>query len=446
MRAYLRAGHAAASVAIVLASSQTAAAQDPFNLHVPVAQAATLFTNLYGPRGLVLDSEATLPGEQSHSAHFNSDFQGNFSQFGTALVSQLVTVPLPSPASGFTYQLDPSTGVFQRSTSSFGPILAERADTVGAGHTSLGFAFQRFTFDSIEDLDLDAVPAVFTHDNAQLLGGRQDVVTTLNNIEAHVSQYTTFFTVGVTDRLDISVALPIVATELTVISEATIHRLGTTNPLTHFFRMSNGDVGDRRLFTARASASGIGDVTVRMKNSFHRTASAGFAVGLDIRMPTGNAMELAGAGTAGLQPFAIWSATFNRVSPHVNAGYQWNGASVLSGNPAAGVAADFPDHAAYVAGADVAVNSRITVAFDVLGRYVIGAKRLTRETFHALDDRSSFPNIAFKEQSFSELNATFGIKANMFGRLLLNMNLAFSLDTHGLRDRVTPLIGVDYSF
>ena len=239
---------------MLLASPQTVDAQEPFNLAVPVEHAATLFTNLFGPRGLVLDSEATLPGEQSHSAHFNSDFQSNFSQFGTALVSQLVTVPLPSPASGFTYQLDPSTGVFQRSTRSFGPILAERADTIGAGHTSLGFAFQRFTFDSIEDLDLGAVPAVFTHDNAQLLGGRQDVVTTVNNINANVSQYTTFFTVGVTDRLDVSVAIPIVATDLTVVSEATIRRLGTTNPLTHFFRMSNGDIGDRRLFTARASA------------------------------------------------------------------------------------------------------------------------------------------------------------------------------------------------
>ena len=433
-------------MAALLASSQKVEAQEPFNLAVPVEHAATLFTNLFGPRGLVLDSEATLPGEQSHSAHFNSDFQSNFSQFGTALVSQLVTVPLPSPASGFTYQLDPSTGVFQRSTTSFGPILAERANTVGAGHTSLGFAFQRFTFDTIEDLDLGAVPAVFTHDNAHLLGGREDVVTTVNSINANVSQYTTFFTVGITDRLDVSVAMPIVATDLSVVSEATIRRLGTTNPLTHFFRMSNGDIGDRRLFTARASASGIGDVTVRVKSSLRQTTGGGFAVGLDVRMPTGDAMELAGAGTAGLQPFAIWSATFNRVSPHVNAGYQWNGASVLAGDPAAGVADDFPDHAAYVAGADVAVNSRVTVAFEVLGRYVIDAKRLTRQTFYALDGRSSFPNIAFEEKSFSELNGAFGLKANVFGRLLLNLNLAFSLDSHGLRDRVTPLIGIDYSF
>jgi hypothetical protein len=431
---------------MLLASPQVVEAQEPFNLAVPVEHAATLFTNLFGPRGLVLDSEATLPGEQSHSAHFNSDFQSNFSQFGTALVSQLVTVPLPSPASGFTYQLDPSTGVFQRSTTSFGPILAERANTVGAGHTSLGFAFQRFTFDTIEDLDLGAVPAVFTHDNAQLRGGREDVVTTVNSINANVSQYTTFFTVGITDRLDVSVAMPIVATDLSVVSEATVRRLGTTNPLTHFFRQSNGDIGDRRLFTARASASGIGDVTVRVKSSLRRTTGGGLAVGLDVRMPTGDAMELAGAGTAGLQPFAIWSGTFNRVSPHVNAGYQWNGASVLSGDPAAGVADDFPDHASYVAGADVAVNSRITLAFEVLGRYVIDAKRLTHQTFHALDGRSSFPNIAFEEKSFSELNGAFGLKANVFGRLLLNLNLAFSLDSHGLRDRVTPLIGIDYSF
>ncbi len=209
----------------------------------PVGKLATLFTDLYGPRGLIVDSLATLPGEQPHSAHFNSDFQFNFSQFSTALVSQLVTVPLPSPASGFTFRFDPSLGVFQRSTQSFGPILAERAETVGAGRVSFGSAFQRFTFDTIEALDLRRVPAVFTHDNAQLLGGREDVVTTLNSIEATVSQLTVFFTVGVTDRFDVSVAVPVVANDVKVVSDATIQRLGTINPLTHFYRLSDGDVG-----------------------------------------------------------------------------------------------------------------------------------------------------------------------------------------------------------
>ena len=92
------------------------AQQDPFNLTAPVRSLATMFTDLFGPRGLVVDSLATLPGEQSHSAHFNSDFQFNFTQFGTALVGQLVSVPLPSPAGGFTFEFDSSLGVFRRTT------------------------------------------------------------------------------------------------------------------------------------------------------------------------------------------------------------------------------------------------------------------------------------------------------------------------------------------
>src|SRR5881296_2860546 len=114
----------------------TAGAQDPYNLIAPVKNLATLFTDLYGPHGLIVDSEATLPGEQPHSAHFNNDFQANFGKFSTALVSQFVTVPLPSPASSFTYHFDPSTGVFQRTTQSFGPILSERADTLGTRRVS----------------------------------------------------------------------------------------------------------------------------------------------------------------------------------------------------------------------------------------------------------------------------------------------------------------------
>src|SRR4030095_11943457 len=109
--------------------------------------------------------------------------------------------------------------------------------------------------------------AVFTHDNAILLGGREDVVTTTNSISATVGQATAFVTVGITDRFDVSVAVPMVNNDLKVVSDATIRRLGTTNPLTHFFRQSNGDVGEQRTFTAVGSASGLGDVTVRLKGT-----------------------------------------------------------------------------------------------------------------------------------------------------------------------------------
>src|SRR5258707_13687585 len=111
-------------VMCLLAVASNARAQDPYIIYSPVQNLATLFTDLFGPQGLRVDSEATLPGEQPHNAHFNNDFESSFDKFTTAMVSQLVTVPLPSPSSGFTYEIDPTTGVFKRTTQTFGPILA----------------------------------------------------------------------------------------------------------------------------------------------------------------------------------------------------------------------------------------------------------------------------------------------------------------------------------
>ncbi|MGE5814106.1 MAG: hypothetical protein ACM36C_06440 [Acidobacteriota bacterium] len=434
-------------VVFLLAVSAPARAQEPYNLTATVKNLATLFTDLYGPQGLVLDSQATLPGEQPHNAHYNSDFQRNFSQFSTALVGQLVSLPLPSPASGFTYQFDASLGVFQRTTQSFGPILAERAETIGARRVSIGFAYQHFTFDTVEGLDLGHIPVVFTHDNAFLRGGREDVVATTNSIEASVNQATTFVTFGVTDHFDVSLAVPLVRNSLKVVSDATIYRLGTVNPLTHFFRQSNGDIGVRRLFTASGTAAGVGDLVVRVKQTLHKGSSNGFAAGVDVRIPTGDEMNLLGSGAAGVQPFGIWSATLQKFSPHVNVSYRWNGSSVLAGNPARGESADFPDQVGYATGADVSVNPRLTIAFDVLGTYTIHAERLSAESFQALDNNHTvFPNIAFTRHSFNALSGAIGMKAGLFQRLLLDVNLLFKLDEHGLRDKVTPLIGIEYAF
>jgi hypothetical protein len=434
------------ALAILLTLAAHKADAQPYSLASPVQHLATIFTDLYGPDGLKVDSLATLPGEQPHTAHFNSDFQSNFSEFGTALVSQFVSLPLPSPTSGFTYEFDPSLGIFRRTTRSFGPILADRSDTLGVRRVSIGFAFQRFSFDAIEGLDLDTVPAVFTHDNAALLGGREDVVTTSNAIEASVNQSTTYVTLGVTEHFDVSLAVPFITNTLKVVSTATVRRIGTINPLTHFFRQSDGDAGDVRLFNAQGSASGIGDLMIRLKHTLRKTPTGGIAAGVDLRVPTGDAMNLLGSGTAGVQPFAIWSGTFGQLSPHLNVSYRWNGSSILAGNPATGESGDFPDNIGYAAGAEIGATPRITLAFDLLGRYTIDAERLKQEPFLARDNRSTFPNISFTHDSFNSLSGTAGVKAMVADRLLLTGNVLFSLDEHGVRDRVTPMLGVEYSF
>jgi len=430
---------------IAVAASAPVDAQDPFNVAVPVDQLSTLLTGLYGPNGLVVDSRTALPSGATHSAHYNSSFQSGFTQFNVALATQLASVPLPSPASGFTYEFDPELGIFNRSTVSFGPIFTERAETIGSKRFSTGLTFQQFNFDTIEGVDLDNVPAVFTHDGFELGGGRADIVTTTNAIDARVSQLTAFLTYGLSDSLDVSLALPLVSTDLTVISDSVVRRIGTTNPETHFFNTSSDEVGDRRIFTAFGSATGIGDVTIRVKQTIKKSSWGAMALAVDVRLPTGDEKQLLGSGAPGVKPFLIWSNSYGIVSPHVNAGYEWNGSSILAGSPETGESGDLPDRGLLALGVDLGVSSRFTLAFDLLGQWFIDSPQLVRQDFVA-QNGEVFPDIRFRTATFSEWSGAIGFKLNLVNELLLDANVLFSLNDNGLRTKITPMLGVEYAF
>ncbi len=171
----------------------------------------------------------------------------------------------------------------------------------------------------------------------------------------------------------------------------------------------------------------------------------GFAVGVDLRIPTGDEKNLLGSGTPGVRPFVAWSASAATISPHFNAGYLWNGSSVLAGNVAEGESADLADQMFYTIGADMPIGSRVTVAFDVLGRVYLDAPRIQRDQFRSPDGVTTFPNIRFTNQTFTEHDGAIGVKLNIAGELLLDFNVLFRLDDNGLRDNVTPLIGFEYA-
>src|SRR5689334_23272490 len=142
----------ASALALVMSASvlaQTSAANGSGKL-------AFLLPNIYGPDGLLLPNP-------NHAAHFDSDFQANFGPFNSSLGTQLTSLPLPSPASGFTYSFDPSLGIYTRSAESYGPILAERAETIGAEKFFIGYSFQHFGFNTLDGLDLHNIPSVFRH-------------------------------------------------------------------------------------------------------------------------------------------------------------------------------------------------------------------------------------------------------------------------------------------
>jgi len=433
------------ALACLLLSIDTASGQDrPQTL-------STLFEDIFGARGLVLNSDDVALDGTTHAAHFNSAFQSEFRLMNVALTSQLATVPLPSPASGFTYNFDPGTGTFVRSTKSFGPILADRGETIGRGKIAFGYTYQFFSFDHLDGISLADIPAVFTHDSPQLGGGRSDVVSTSNTIEATVSQLTGALTYGLTDRVDVSLAIPVVRTRLSLLSNATIHRIGTGNNLgVHYFRDEDaiGGFGSTRQYFAEGSAAGIGDLVARVKAMVMREGSRAFAVGFDVRMPTGDEQNLLGSGSLGVRPFAAISASIGPLSPHANVAYQWNGKSELAGNVRLREKADLPDQFGYAVGGDIVLADRLSVIFDFIGDRVVDSPRLESRTSTRTGAAGTvtLPDILFVTESYWTSAASFGLKANLAQRLLVAFNLRFATGDGGLTDRVAPLLGIEWTF
>jgi hypothetical protein len=415
------------------------------------ASLSTLFEDIYGPNGLVLNSDDVQLDGTNHASHFNGAFQSEFRLVNVALTSQLATVPLPSPASGFTYTFDAATGTFMRSTRSFGPILAERGETIGRGRIAFGYSYQFFSYDALDGLRLASIPAVFTHDNPEAGGGRADAVATANTVEATVSRFTGALTYGLSSRVDVSLAVPVVHTRLSLLSNATIHRVGTgSNVAVHYFRDPDaiGGYGSTRQYFAEGSAGGVGDLVARVKATMMREGTRALAAGLDVRMPTGDEQNLLGSGAVGIRPFVAFSSQMGAFAPHFNAAYQWNGESLIGGNVREGVKGDLPDQFTYAAGGDVLVAPRLSVIVDLFGQRVVSSPRLiaVESTRSGVAGSVTLDDIRFVNESYWTSSGSFGLKANLLSRMLLTFNLQFAIADGGLTDRLSPLVGMEWAF
>ena len=246
----------------------------------------------------------------THAAHFNSAFQSDFRLVNIALTSQLDG----RAAAVARIRLHLPVRFGHRHVRALDEQL--RSDPVGSrrddrhGRLAFGFSYQFFSFDHLDGVSLSAVPAVFRHDSFELGGGRADVVSTENTIQANVSQFTGALTYGLTDRVDLSLAVPIVRTQLSLLSNA------QDPPARHRHQPAGallpgptalGGFGSTHQFFTEGSASGVGDLVLRVKAMMMREGSRALAAGLDARLPTGDEQNLLGAGAMGLRPFAAFS-------------------------------------------------------------------------------------------------------------------------------------------
>jgi len=424
----------------LLAVSSAAWAHDPITggTQATSSKLIYLIPNLYGPTGIVLPNT-------EHAAHFTSAFQSSFGPLVGSIVNQLTSVPIPSPASGFLYSFDSSLGVYSRSGQSFGPIFAERAETIGKNKFLAGISYQHFNFDRLDGIDIKRVPAVFQHQPAANPEFQKDVITTDNALDVQVGQTVAYFTYGVSDRMDISVAVPMATSSLEIVSDATIRRIGTSSdPDIHYFD-SPFPARDRQTYAAAGSARGLGDVLVRAKYTAHRWKQGAVAVGADARMPTGDEYNFLGTGSFGVRPFLAASYRAGNFSPHLNIAYQWNGTSILAGNPQTGVRGNQSDQVQYALGFDLGVTRKLTFAADYLGQQQLQGDRVKRVDYLAANG-AIFPNVQVTRARFGQNAASMGIKVNPIAELLVTFNLLIALDDNGLRDRVAPMIGLSYTF
>jgi hypothetical protein len=433
--------------------------------------------NLFGPTGLSLYPNPVFP----HYAHFIGAAQTTLNEtLSTAIATQLAILPIVSPSSGFTYKYDSAAGAFVRTTTSFGPIYAERAETIGRGKFAFGVSYQRFRFSSIDGIDLHKIPAVFGHLPNTGPGNspetyEADVIQTNNNVSLNIDNTMLYGTVGLTDRLDFSVAVPLVSVRMGVSSNATIIRVSGpsftvpglgTFPNPHQFTSDPNSLTNS--YFSNGSATGIGDVSFRIKANVWRGESVGVAVGMDVRTPTGNERELLGSGAVGLKPFVALSAAGQRFSPHLNVGYQWNGQSILAGDvtgttfsedssgaavvqngPA--VKAGLPSQVFYTVGTDYGATRRVTFSVDYMGQVLINTPRVFRDNFTTQNipggtGSLTLPTISGGKDTAVLSSAAVGVKVNLFGNLLLTGNVLFRLDDKGLRQDVTPLVALSYAF
>ncbi|MGC2402058.1 MAG: transporter [Acidobacteriaceae bacterium] len=424
---------------------------------------------VYGPGGLVgTNNGGPLYPTMFHAVHFQASSVSSLVPVNSEIGVQLSQVPLASPVSGFIF----ANGVMQEATS-FGPVLADRAETIGKRRIFVGLSYEYFDFDKADNVNLKSFGAVYTHelepsicstvqgtpcyeapDGTQEPIYTQDIVGTQNRIDVKVNQVTIVGTYGLWDNLDVSIAVPIVSVRMTMDSSATIYSFEPL-PFVHYFSppptIIPGETygsSSQASFVNNNSAFGIGDLRLRGKYvAWHGAQEkAAVAVGLDLRLPTGDANNFLGSGGWGLRPFVVYSYSA-RVSPHATAGLEANGNSVLAGTVTSQpvTAAQLPTVFSYSAGADASVTRWLGVAADYIGTSLLNESRLKTSTYQDAGGMNH-TTITTSTSTVNQANISLGAKVRPVARLLVTGNVLFRLNDAGLHFKPSPLIGVSYVF
>ncbi len=124
----------------------------------------------------------TLNVGSSNSSLFRLEtLKDSLQPLNSSVARESALLPLASPSSGITFLWDPAAKISVPSADSLGPILGERADTIGKYKVFLGLSYQSFQFDRLDGVNLKQLPVAITQlDDSQTFGGNN--VATLETL------------------------------------------------------------------------------------------------------------------------------------------------------------------------------------------------------------------------------------------------------------------------
>ena len=330
-----------------------------------------------------------------------------------ALSIELATIPVTSSAGGFVYRFNRSLAVVERASDSFGPFFAERALRPGRHQTSLGWMLRYAEYTKLDGYALDEGTFI-TAANVRA-GERRPFSVDRLSLRMTTRQVTGFGNYGITDRIDVGVAVPVV----------TLRVQGQrTNAVNGGIPVVQASVSDE--------TTGLGDVALRGRIHLAGHGRAGLGAGADVRLPTGKEEDLLGAGKTALKMFGIGSFEGGRFAVHGNVG-----------GTVGGLGREFN----YNGAATLAVAQHVTLVGEVLGRRVTNLAKVSPvyEPHPLVPDVTTMRWVPEGSATHMVLLLA-GFKVNVAQGFLLNANVTFRPTTGGLSGQVVPGVALDYSF
>jgi hypothetical protein len=328
------------------------------------------------------------------------------------LLVSLTTLPTGASSAGFTYRFNPSLGTLERTTTNFGPSFVERAVTSGKGRVAFGTTWQYASFTRLDDRRLRDEGLVTTANRFVDEADAFDVERLTLALRSQI--VTGSATVGVTDRLDVAVAVPFVWLDLE----------GTR---TDTYRGSSFLQAQ-----ATATSSGFGDVALRAKYHFFDRGGARLAAAGEVVLPTGREEDLLGAGRSATRFMAVASFEREFVGVHANMGLGFGGVS---------------DEITYAAALTVAPAPRITVAAEFTGRHLGDIGRISEIAApHPLIAGVETVRLSAGALGMDVVNAGGSFKWNVGGAWLVKASVLMPGTSAGLTSRARTTVGIDYAF